>query len=214
MKYTDRGTQGTDWSGLSDEKIVCLMRDGDDDALEYLFRKYRNLIESRADRFFLPGGGDRQDLIQEGMIGFYKAVRKYDPESGSPFAAFADLCVTSQIKTAVTSYNSKKHEPLNTSVLLEGGMDGSDEDRVDRGTEIADDTPGPEEYIILKETPLEYMKEEIPGLSSYEKSVLALYLEGKSCREIGEELKRPVKSVDNAIQRIKKKRRSQQCRRQ
>ena len=215
MRSTDRDMPESDFSKLTDEELVKLIQGGDDDALEYIFRKYKKLFESRAERYFLPGGGDRQDLVQEGMIGFYKAVRRFDPDKTVPFAAFADMCVSGQIKNAVTQYTAKKHEPLNSSVNLDGAG-GSTENGTDGNVtmDVIDDTPGPEDYVILKESPGNIPWDDIPDLSSYEKSVLTLYLQGRNAREISAELKRPLKSVDNAMQRIRKKRRSQQCRKQ
>ncbi|GAV23128.1 RNA polymerase sporulation sigma factor SigH [Carboxydothermus pertinax] len=189
---------------MSDEEIVEWARDGDEQALEYIINKYKNFVRSKARAYFLIGA-DREDIIQEGMIGLYKAVRDFKADKLSSFRAFAELCVTRQIITAIKTATRQKHIPLNSYVSLNKPIYDEDSDRtlmdVISGVKVAD----PEELIISREefADIEGKMNEI--LSSLEWKVLIYYLEGKSYQEIACELKRHVKSIDNALQRVKRK---------
>ena len=187
-----------------DEEIVGLIREGDEDALEFLINKYKNFVRAKARSYFLIGA-DREDIIQEGMIGLYKAIRDFRGDKLSSFRAFAELCITRQIITAIKTATRQKHIPLNSYISLNKPIYDEDSDRtlldVISGSKIAD----PEELIVSKEE-FDNIEEKMGEiLSSLEWKVLMYYLEGKSYQEIAIDLKRHVKSIDNALQRVKRK---------
>jgi RNA polymerase sporulation-specific sigma factor len=189
---------------MCDEEIIELVRAGDPLAEEHLINKYRNFVRAKARSYFLIGA-DREDIIQEGMIGLFKAIRDFRCDKLSSFRAFAELCVTRQIITAIKTATRQKHIPLNSYVSLNKPIYDEDSDRtlldVITGSKITD----PEELIISREEfdDIEEKMGEI--LSSLEWKVLMSYLEGKSYQEIAVDLKRHVKSIDNALQRVKRK---------
>lgn len=194
----------SEYDCISDEDIVEVFRGGDSGALEYLINKYRNFVRAKARSYFLIGA-DREDIVQEGMIGLYKAIRDFKGDKLSSFKAFAELCITRQIITAIKTATRQKHIPLNSYVSLDKPIYDEDSDRtlmdVICGTQVLD----PEELIINQEefTGIEDKMAEI--LSDLERKVLMLYLDGRSYQEIAEDLKRHVKSIDNALQRVKRK---------
>ena len=189
---------------MTDEEVVSEAINGDNDALEYIIHKYKNFVKSKARSYFLIGA-DREDIIQEGMIGLYKAIRDFNPNKLSSFRAFAELCVTRQIITAIKTATRQKHIPLNSYVSLNKPLYDEDSERtlldILSGVKISD----PEELIISQEEfeDIEDKMGEI--LSKLEWQVLMAYLGGKSYQEIAKELKRHVKSIDNALQRVKRK---------
>ncbi|MBM6616120.1 RNA polymerase sporulation sigma factor SigH [Bacillus suaedaesalsae] len=189
---------------LEDEVVVDYVHQGDSEALEYLINKYRNFVRSKARSYFLIGA-DREDIIQEGMIGLYKAIRDFKEDKLSSFKAFAELCITRQIITAIKTATRQKHIPLNSYVSLDKPIYDEESDRtlmdVISGARVTD----PEELIINQEEfdDIEVKMAEL--LSDLERKVLALYLDGQSYQEISEELNRHVKSIDNALQRVKRK---------
>jgi len=189
---------------LEDEYIVELVHNGDSAALEYLIYKYKNFVRVKARSYFLIGA-DREDIIQEGMIGLYKAIRDFRPDKLSSFRAFAELCVTRQIITAIKTATRQKHIPLNSYVSLNKPIYDEESDRtlldVLSGTKITD----PEELIISREEFCDIEEKMGEILSSLEWEVLMSYLEGKSYQEIAVDLERHVKSIDNALQRVKRK---------
>jgi len=193
-----------DFEFRSDEDIVLEAKGGDVVALEFLINKYKNFVKAKARSYFLIGA-DREDIIQEGMIGLYKAIRDFRGDKLSSFRAFAELCITRQIITAIKTATRQKHIPLNSYVSLNKPIYDEDSDRtlldILSGTKITD----PEELMINREeyNDIEYKMGEI--LSDLEWKVLTLYLEGKSYQEIAIDLKRHVKSIDNALQRVKRK---------
>ena len=188
----------------SDEEIALEAKEGNDLALEFLLNKYRNFVKAKARSYFLIGA-DREDIIQEGMIGLYKAVRDFKGDRLSSFRAFAELCITRQIITAIKTATRQKHIPLNSYVSLNKPIYDEDSDRtlldILSGTKITD----PEELMINREeyNDIEFKMGEI--LSELELKVLTLYLEGRSYHEISIDLDRHVKSIDNALQRVKRK---------
>lgn len=188
----------------SDEDIVFEAKEGSIVALEYLINKYKNFVKAKARSYFLIGA-DREDIIQEGMIGLYKAIRDFKGDKLSSFRAFAELCITRQIITAIKTATRQKHIPLNSYVSLNKPIYDEDSDRtlldILTGTKITD----PEELMINREeyNDIEFKMGEI--LSDLEWRVLTLYLEGKSYQEIALDLQRHVKSIDNALQRVKRK---------
>lgn len=188
----------------SDESIVELARDGDGEALEYLINKYKNFVRAKARSYFLIGA-DREDIIQEGMIGLYKAIRDFRCDKLSSFRAFAELCITRQIITAIKTATRQKHIPLNSYISLNKPIYDEDSDRtlldVISGSKISD----PEELIISREEFVDIEEKMGEILSSLEWKVLRSYLDGKSYQEMAYDLNRHVKSIDNALQRVKRK---------
>lgn len=188
----------------NDEDIVEAVHDGDSEALEFLINKYRNFVRAKARSYFLIGA-DREDIIQEGMIGLYKSIRDFKGDKLASFKAFAELCITRQIITAIKTATRQKHIPLNSYVSLDKPIYDEESDRtlldVICGTQVSD----PEELLINQEefVGLEDKMSEI--LSDLERKVLMLYLDGRSYQEIAEDLRRHVKSIDNALQRVKRK---------
>jgi len=191
--------------GFSDDDLVMLFRQGHLEALELLFERYRRFTRAKARAYFLVGA-DRDDIEQEGLIGLFKAVRDYRPERESSFRAFAELCVTRQIMTAIKSATRHKHQPLNQYVSLSGfrSIDEGDERIVD---DLLDDhqVPDPADVVVSSEGMDEMRACMAEMLSRLEVDVLNLYLEGRSYQDIGEVLERHPKSIDNALQRIKRK---------
>lgn len=189
----------------TDEQLVTLVREGHDYALDYLMNKYKKLVEKKSKSYFLMGAG-REDIIQEGMIGLFKAVRDYDHDNTASFFSFADLCITRQIITAVKASTRQKHMPLNTYVSLNKPVFEEDSDK----TALLDLMPSKKildpEALLIGEESLHVIEDELEDkLSKFEKLVLKYYVEGIGYVEIAEILKKPVKSIDNALQRIKKK---------
>ncbi|NBD28252.1 RNA polymerase sporulation sigma factor SigH [Paenibacillus glycinis] len=193
-----------DFDCKTDEDVVEMVREGDGEALEYLINRYKNFVRAKARSYFLIGA-DREDIVQEGMIGLYKAIRDFKGDKLASFKAFAELCITRQIITAIKTATRQKHIPLNSYVSLDKPIYDEDSDRtlldVICGTRVSD----PEELIINQEefVGLEDKMSEI--LSDLERKVLMLYLDGKSYQEIAVDLDRHVKSIDNALQRVKRK---------
>lgn len=189
---------------MEDEEIIKDAKDGDPIALEYLIKKYKNFVRAKARSYFLIGA-DKEDIIQEGMIGLYKAIRDYREDKLSSFRAFAELCITRQIITAIKTATRQKHIPLNSYVSLNKPIYDEESDRtlldVLSGVKITD----PEELIIGREE-LNHIENKIGEiLSDLEWEVLMSYLQGKSYQEIAVDLERHVKSIDNALQRVKRK---------
>ncbi|WLR50945.1 RNA polymerase sporulation sigma factor SigH [Bacillus tianshenii] len=189
---------------LEDEVIVEKVHEGEPDALEYLINKYKNFVRAKARSYFLIGA-DREDIVQEGMIGLYKAIRDFKEDKLSSFKAFAELCITRQMITAIKTATRQKHIPLNSYVSLDKPIYDEESDRtlldVISGAKVLD----PEEVIINQEKfdDIELKMAEL--LSDLERKVLALYLDGRSYQEISAQLNRHVKSIDNALQRVKRK---------
>ncbi|OOM81696.1 RNA polymerase sigma-H factor [Clostridium puniceum] len=193
-----------DFKGKSDEKIVAQAKNGDNRAQEYLISKYENFVKAKAKSYFLIGA-DKEDIYQEGMIGLYKAIRDFNPEKSTSFKAFAEICVVRQIITAIKTATRQKHIPLNTYVSLNKPIYEEESERtlldVLAGMKITD----PEELMISKEQ-MAYIEEKISKvLSGLELEVLTSYLDGKSYQEIASDLERHSKSIDNALQRVKRK---------
>ena len=192
------------FTGLSDEEVIEIIHEGNTDALDFLITKYQSFVRLKGRSYFLIGG-DREDIIQEGMIGLYKAIRDFKADRLSSFKAFAELCITRQIITAIKTATRQKHIPLNTSISLDRPVYAEDSDRTLLDMVAGPALDDPEDLIIHRED-FSHMEEEMNKvLSGLEKQVLALYLEGQSYQEISDELNRQVKSVDNALQRIKRK---------
>ena len=194
-----------DFEAMADEQVVKLAQEaGDGAALEYLLNKYKNFVRTKARSYFLIGA-DHEDIVQEGMIGLYKAIRDYRAEKLSSFRAFAELCVTRQIITAIKTATRQKHIPLNSYISLNKPIYEEDSDRTLLDVITEEGMSNPEEMIIDRED-LSMIEGRIGQmLSDLEKDVLVRYMEGKSYVEIAGEMHRHVKSIDNALQRIKRK---------
>ena len=192
------------FDGLSDEDIVQLCHNGDTAAEEYLLNKYKNFVRSKARSYFLIGA-DHEDIVQEGMIGLYKAIRDYKSEKLSSFRAFAELCITRQIITAIKTATRQKHIPLNSYVSLNKPLYDEESDRTLLDIIMEGNSGNPEEMIINQENLGNIHRKINEVLSGLEQEVLAAYLDGKSYQEIAETLGRHVKSIDNALQRVKRK---------
>jgi RNA polymerase sporulation-specific sigma factor len=192
------------FSTMVDEEIVEDSRAGDDKALEYLINKYKGFVRAKARTYFLIGA-DREDIIQEGMIGLYKAIRDYREDKLSSFRAFAELCITRQIITAIKTATRQKHIPLNSYISLNKPIFDEESDRTLMDIISEEKISDPEEMVISREefSGIEAKMSEI--LSGLECDVLSLYLQGKSYQEIAVDLNRHVKSIDNALQRVKRK---------
>lgn len=193
-----------DYDAMNDEEVVEFARNSNDVALEYLINKYRNFVRAKARSYFLIGA-DREDIIQEGMIGLYKAIRDFRPDKLASFRAFAELCITRQIITAIKTATRQKHIPLNSYVSLNRPIYDEESDRtlldIISGSKVTD----PEELVISKEEFCDIENKMSEFLSDLEWKVLMFYLEGKSYQEIANDLSRHVKSIDNALQRVKRK---------
>lgn len=193
-----------DFPSMEDEQIVELAKTGNAFAEEYLINKYKNFVRAKARSYFLIGA-DKEDIIQEGMIGLYKAIRDFRSDKLASFRAFAELCITRQIITAIKTATRQKHIPLNSYISLNKPIYDEDSDRtlldIISGTRITD----PEELIIDREEFYDIEEKMGKILSSLEWEVLMYYLEGKSYQEIAIDLNRHVKSIDNALQRVKRK---------
>ncbi|MGI8317244.1 RNA polymerase sporulation sigma factor SigH [Halobacillus mangrovi] len=201
---TERDINELDLSKLEDEAIIERINQGQVQALDYLINKYKNFVRAKARTYFLIGA-DREDIVQEGMIGLYKAIRDYQEGKLSSFKAFAELCVTRQIITAIKTATRQKHIPLNSYVSLDKPIYDEESDRTLLDVIAGSKAIDPQELIVNKEK-FSDMEEKISELlSELEKQVLSLYLDGRSYQEISVELNRHVKSIDNALQRVKRK---------
>ena len=190
--------------GKKDEEVVAMAKEGNDRALEYLLCKYQNFVKSKAKSYFLIGA-DKEDIYQEGMIGLFKAIRDFKDDKLASFKVFAELCITRQIITAVKTATRQKHIPLNTYISLNKPIYDEESDRtlldIISGIKVSD----PVELIIDREE-MENIESKIGEvLSSLEMEVLNSYLDGKSYQEIASDLDRQAKSIDNALQRVKRK---------
>lgn len=189
---------------MLDETIVDAARQGDDGAQEFLINKYKNFVRAKARSYFLIGA-DREDIIQEGMIGLYKAIRDFRNDKLASFRAFAELCITRQIITAIKTATRQKHIPLNSYISLNKPIYDEESDRtlldVLSGTKVTD----PEELVISREEFVDIEHKMGEFLSDLEWKVLMSYLDGRSYQEIAKDLRRHVKSIDNALQRVKRK---------
>ena len=190
--------------GMTDEALVARSHAGDARADETLCERYKNVVRIKARPYFLIGA-DREDLVQEGMIGLYKAIRDYKPDKLSSFRAFAELCITRQIITAIKTATRQKHVPLNSYVSLNKPIYDEESDRTLMDVIVEGRAQNPEELIIGRENLVSFRDQVDRVLSGLEQDVLNAYLDGKSYQEIADKLGRHVKSIDNALQRVKRK---------
>ena len=193
-----------DFNSIEDEEIIAIVRNDNNIALEYLIRKYKNYVKLKARSYYLIGA-DNEDIVQEGMIGLYKAIRDYDQTRETSFRSFAEICITRQIITAIKTATRQKHIPLNSYISLNKPVYSEESERtlqdIITGIKIYD----PEELMIGKEG-LNLIEEKMQEvLSQLELEVFKSYIDGLSYQEIAEELNRHIKCIDNALQRVKKK---------
>ena len=187
-----------------DEQLLLQIREGNNAALEQLINKYKNFVRSKAKTYFLVGA-DKEDIVQEGMIGLFKAIRDFKDDKMVSFKSFAEICVTRQIITAIKTATRQKHMPLNSYISLNKPVFEDDGERTLMETINHDTVSDPEMLFISKEELIRIEGKINEVLSSFELEVLYLYLQGKSYHDIAKSLNKEVKSVDNALQRIKKK---------
>ena len=192
------------YDNMLDEEIVLSAREGNTTSLEYIINKYKNFVRAKARSYFLIGA-DKEDIVQEGMIGLYKAIRDFRNDKLSSFRAFAELCITRQIITAIKTATRQKHIPLNSYVSLNKPIYDEESDRTLLDILTATKITDPEELIISREELVSIESKIGEILSDLELEVLMSYLQGKSYQEIAFDLDRHVKSIDNALQRVKRK---------
>ncbi|MGE7675191.1 RNA polymerase sporulation sigma factor SigH [Lysinibacillus sp. NPDC094403] len=193
-----------DFERFNDEELIEMVHQGNTDALDFLITKYRLLVRAKARSYFLIGA-DKEDIVQEGMIGLYKAIRDFKGDKLASFRAFAELCITRQIITAIKTATRQKHIPLNSYVSLDKPIFDEESDRTLMDVLTGAIMDDPEELMIHREE-FGYLEEKMSEiLSELELQVLALYLDGQSYHEISAKLNRHVKSIDNALQRVKRK---------
>lgn len=192
------------WEGLSDEEIVRRARMGNAEAEDLIISKYKKFVKNKSKAYFLIGA-DKEDIVQEGMIGLFKAMRDFDQDKLYSFKAFAEMCITRQIITAIKSATRQKHIPLNSYVSLNKPVFEEDSERTLIDVISSEKDTNPEMIFIFKEE-LDYIETKVSDtLSKLEWKVLRQYLQGKSYFEIARDMKRSVKSIDNALQRVKRK---------
>ena len=198
-KYTEN------YSNMKDEDLIRKIKSGDNDALDYILNKYQEVVNMKVSRYFIIGA-EKEDIIQEGLIGLYKAIKSFDPEKQNSFKSFANLCIERQLITAIKSSNRQKHMPLNSYLSLNmSAYDNEDDDTSIYDIFDANIIEDPLDTITKKEyyKSVEYIIDK--SLSIFEKNVLNELVNGSSYTAIAQKLDSPVKSVDNAIQRIRKK---------
>jgi len=190
-----------DYNNFSDEELIEKLRAGDAEIADYIMEKYKPLVRKKSNAMYLIGG-EPEDLIQEGMIGLFKAVRDYNPEKEVSFFAFAEICISRQLYSALEASNRKKHMPLNTYISF---SNQEDSEGVNLEQMITEQTISPEQMLIEQEGKQEFFDKLEEKLSPMEKKVLYLYLEGSSYTQIAENMGKTPKSIDNTLQRIRGK---------
>ena len=216
MKFNKRGIKNNmkksnlyfsvtdNYKNMSDEDLITVIKSGDKFALEFLIEKYKELVNMKVSKFFMIGA-EKEDIVQEGLIGLFKAIKNYNPDMQNSFKTFANLCIERQLITAIKSSNRQKHMPLNSYLSLNTTAYEDDEDSnlldIFDSHQVEDplDTITKKEYYKTVEVAID------KSLSDFEKKVLNRYMQGESYVQIAEKLDAPVKSIDNAIQRIRKK---------
>lgn len=188
------------YEAFSDEELIEKLRQGEDDITDYILEKYKPLVRKKTNAMYLIGG-ETEDLIQEGMIGLFKAIRDYKPDKDASFYHFAELCINRQLYSALEASNRKKHQPLNSYISL------SEQEHPDAvaAEMLVDKESGPEQTVIEQEVWEEYKKRLAQKLSRMENQVLQYYLDGNHYIQIAEMMGKSPKSIDNALQRIRQK---------
>ncbi len=196
-----------DYNNMSDEEVIDIAKTGNKQALDYLINKYKDLVNLRVNKYYIIGA-EKEDIIQEGLIGLFKAIKSYKPGMQNSFRTFASICIERQLITAIKTSNRQKHIPLNSYLSL--NMNAYDSEQSDSDTTLLEiynnaTVEDPLETLTKKEY-YNHIENAIENaLSDFEKKVLFRYIKGESYNKIAEELDTPVKSIDNAIQRIRKK---------
>lgn len=190
-----------DLENKTDEALIDMLRSGDAEIADYLMEKYKPLVRKKTNAMYLIGG-ETEDLIQEGMIGLFKAMRDFDPQKEVSFFAFAELCINRQLYSALEASNRKKHIPLNTYISF---SNQEDTDGMNLEQMLTDETASPEQMMIEHESKEEFFQRLQERLSPMEKKVLYLYLEGHTYTQIAEIMEKTPKSIDNSLQRIRAK---------
>lgn len=189
------------YQNFSDEELIQMLRSGDAEIADYIMEKYKPLVRKKTNAMYLIGG-ETEDLIQEGMIGLFKAVRDFNPEKEASFFSFAELCISRQLYSALEASNRKKHIPLNTYISF---SNQDDSDGVNLEQVLTDATVSPEQLMIENETKEEFFQHLEEKLSPMERKVLSLYLDGNTYTQIAELMDKAPKSIDNSLQRIRTK---------
>ena len=206
MKNKDVFFTTSKYQNLSDEEIIKQINKNDEEALAYILEKYKDLVNTKVSKYFIIGA-EKDDTIQEGMIGLFKAIKSFNPEKQSSFKSFANICIERQLITAIKTSNRQKHMPLNSYLSLNiSAYDNNEDDSVELMDTFNSNTiEDPLETIMKQEQYTEVENAVNKSLSKFEKQVLNRFLNGESYVKIAEKLDTPVKSIDNAIQRIRKK---------
>lgn len=189
---------------MCDEELISLIKKGNEQALDFLIHRYQELVHMKVGKYFIVGA-EKEDIMQEGMIGLFKAIKSFDPEKQNSFKTFANLCIERQLITAIKTSNRQKHIPLNSYLSLNATAYDDDDDSVVLDTFNANIMEDPLDMITKKEYYNSVENAIDKALSNFEKQVLQKYMQGDSYVKIAEDLDAPVKSIDNAIQRIRKK---------
>lgn len=194
------------YNNLDDEQIISKIKQGDEKALAYILEKYKELVNMKVGKYFIIGA-EREDIVQEGMIGLFKAIKSFNPDKQNTFKSFANICIERQLITAIKSSNRQKHMPLNSYLSLNiAAYDNNEEDSVELiDTFNSKTVEDPLETIMKKEYYTEMENTVNKNLSKFEKQVLDRFIKGESYITIAQKLDSPVKSVDNAMQRIRRK---------
>jgi RNA polymerase sporulation-specific sigma factor len=204
MSVNTKAKMTENYGNLDDEILVDLVHNGDGESLDFLFQKYQNLVRGKARRYFLIGA-DQEDIIQEGMIGLYKAIRDFKSEKMTAFKAFAEHCIYRQMITAIKKASRKKHSPLNSYISLDKPIFNEESNTTLIDVMPEEKITNPEVIIINQESVVDIERKIAEVLSDLEQTVLALYIDGQSYMEISEELNTSPKTIDNALQRAKRK---------
>ena len=199
--------ENKDYDNIKDEDLIEIIKSGDKQAFEYLINKYKELVNMKVSKYYIVGA-ERDDIVQEGLIGLFKAIKSYKPDQQNSFKSFANMCIERQLITAIKTSNRQKHMPLNSYLSL--NISAYDEEEGESDTTLMDVfnttlIEDPLDTITKKEYMQDIEKTIDKSLSDFEKKVLNKYINGKSYIQIAEDLDAPVKSIDNAIQRIRKK---------
>lgn len=189
---------------FTDEQLVQMAQEGDAVAEEYLIRKYKDVVSSRSQLYFIIGA-DSEDVVQEGMIGLFKAIKSYDGGNDATFHTFAEICINRQILTAIKTASRKKHSPLNTSVSLNNPLSDEDPDSTIAEGLSSGSNSDPEATLVLKDIMEQILNDEGSIFSKFEMQVWNEYLQGKSYKKIAADIGKSPKAVDNAMQRTRKK---------
>ena len=206
MQKKDVFFKTNEFCNLSDEEIIEMIHNGNDEALTYILDKYKELVNMKVSKYFIVGA-EKEDTVQEGMIGLFKAIKSFDKNKQNSFKSFANICIERQLITAIKSSNRQKHMPLNSYLSLNtSAYENNDDDSVELLETFDSKTIEDPLDTIMKQEYYKEVEDAInKNLSKFEKQVLNRFLKGESYIKIAEKLDSPVKSVDNAIQRIRKK---------